>query len=179
MAWTKEQVVRHLTPPPGIVMPPYPKERDRLYRLALYAVALGLFGEAAGVLSASAPLDFAAQGFTAAIAVLASVTFLVWLGSWRWTVRVLAALGLVLWPLWPLGGWAAALAALAIMAAKETHCFHFPAGRLIPWASLLWGILLVVLPPARYEGFGWLAIAALWLWLAWDRSRLPLFEIHG
>jgi hypothetical protein len=177
MAWTKEQVVRHLTPPDGIAMPPYPKERDRLYRWMLAACAAGLTIEAAAILAQSALLTVAAQGVTAAAVCAASVTFLVWLSSWRWIVRGLAAAGLIGWPLWHLGGWAATLAALSIMAAKETHCFHFPAGRLIPWASLAWGVALAVFPPGRWQAAGWLAVALLWWWLAWDRSRLPLFEV--
>lgn len=177
MEWTKEQVVRHLTPPPGIVMPPYPKERDRLYRWALGACGAGFVLEASAVGAGAHGWAMMAQGLTAAAAAAASLTFLVWLTTWRWTVRCLALGGLGLWPLTHVGGWAATLAALSIMAAKETHCFHFPAGRLIPGASLMWGASLLLLPSDRWEAGGWLVLAGLWMWLAWDRSRLPLFEI--
>ncbi len=178
MRWTREQVVEHLSPPPGISMPPYPRARDQMYRMTLAALALGLSGEAVGVLSGRAWLATVAHGFIAAAVLAASLTFLVWLSNWRHTVRALAALGLILWLFWPIAGWAASLGAASIMAAKETHCFHFPAGRVIPWYSLALGIALIFGHAHPHViGVGWAVLALLWWWLALDRRRLPLFEI--
>ena len=178
MQLSREQVVEHLKPPPGITMPPYPRQRDKLYRWSLRVIALGLTGEGAATLLSNHTLVYGAQGWTALGVVMASLSFLVWLTSWRYLVRTLAGLGLVIWPLWHLGGWAFSLAATAIMAAKETHCFHFPAGKIIPWYSLFFGMALLSPLPSDVIGAGWLILAVLWWWLAWDRSHLPLFEIN-
>lgn len=178
MPISQEQVVKHLQPPTGITMPPYPKERDRLYRWTLWAIALGMTGEGAALAISSPLLTFAAQGWTALAVLAASLSFLVWLSSWRYLVRTLAVVGLLLWPWWHLGGWAASLIATAIMAAKETHCFHFPAGKIIPWYSLFFGPVLLSPLPAKALAAGWVILAALWWWLAHDRSRLPLFEVN-
>lgn len=178
MRWTREQVVEHLSPPPGISMPPYPKQRDQLYRWTLAALAVGISTEAAARLAGGELLAMGAQGWTAAAVTVASFSFLVWLTSWRRLVRILALLGMALWIVWPLGGWACTLGAASIMAAKESHCFHFPAGRIIPWYSLAlglaligWGVRTAVL------GWAWAGLAFLWWWMAWDRRTLPLFEI--
>lgn len=177
MRLTREQVVEHLTPPPGIVMPPYPARRDRLYRLTLAAIALGSAAEGAAVLSHIPGAAFFAQGWITAAILAASLTFLVWLKNWRYLVRGLALLGFVLWPLSSIVSWGFSLAAAAIMAAKETHCFHFPAGRILPWYSLALGVLLLFWSNHIAQGLGWLGLAFLWGWLVWDRSKLPLFEI--
>jgi hypothetical protein len=177
MQWTREQVVQHLTPPPGIVMPPYPKERDRLYRTTLVAITLGFFATALFTyLKWPRAVDIA-HGWVALSVFGASLSFLVWISSWRHLVRALAVLGILLWPWWSLGSWAALLASTAIMAAKETHCFHFGAGKILPWYSLALGFALIAPVPLKILAVGWLALAGLWGWLAWARHRLPLFEI--
>ncbi len=159
-------------------MPPYPKERDQLYRWTLRSIALGLSCEGVALLLHNHALAYAAQGWTALSVVVASLSFLVWLSSWRTMVRALAVIGLVVWPWWQLGGWAGSLAATAIMAAKETHCFHFPAGKIVPWYSLGLGVALLTPLPSPVIAAGWIGLALLWWWMAWDRSRLPLFEVH-
>ncbi|SMC07582.1 hypothetical protein SAMN00768000_3457 [Sulfobacillus thermosulfidooxidans DSM 9293] len=174
---SREELVQHLTPPPGITMPPYPAKRDKIYRLALVMLVLGLLGEAIASLIHSHSLQFWMQGWISASLIVAGWTFLVWLKQWRWVVRSLVILGLVLWPLWPLGGWALSLAGSAIMAAKETHCFHFWAGKVIPWYSVTLGILLILHVTEPYLGLAWLGLAALWLSLVLGRAKLPLFEV--
>ncbi len=177
MRITREQVIKHLTPPPGIKMPPYPARRDNQYRITLMAITVGVAGESVATLLRSPTAMYWSQAWTALAVVAASWTFLVWLKNWRYLVRVLAVVGLLLWPWWSIGSWAGILAAGAIMAAKETHCFHFPAGRILPWWSLALGIVMVIDPVPIIVAGGWMGLAILWGWLAWSRQQLPLFEI--
>lgn len=158
-------------------MPPYPAKRDKVYRWSLILLVVGLTGEALGQFMESRPLEFWMQGWLSVAIVVAGWTFLVWLKEWRWMVRALVVAGLLVWPFWALGGWALSLAATAIMAAKETHCFHFWAGRIIPWYSLALGVGLIIQLPHLMLGLVWLGLAALWLSLVVGRSRLPLFEV--
>jgi hypothetical protein len=174
---TREEVVQHLTPPPGITMPPYPAKRDKIYRLSLVLMGTGLIFEGISGMARLASIQFWIQGAISAVLIVSGWTFLVWLKQWRWTVRTMVVLGFVLWPVWPLGGWALSLAAGAIMAAKETHCFHFWAGRVIPWYTLILGVLLIIHLSEPFMGVAWLGLAALWISLAAGRSKLPLFEI--
>lgn len=177
MHLNRERVVQHLTPPPGIIMPPYPQDRDRRYRWSLAGLAFGLSVQTVAVWTHNATGLFIGQGVAALSTLLASWSFLVWVASWRYLVRLLAVSGLLLWPWWHLGGWATILAAASVMAAKETHCFHFPAGRIIPWFSVFLGMLLLSPLPDSVVAGGWTILAGLWWWLAIDRSRLPLFEL--
>lgn len=177
MRWTREQVVEHLTPPPGISMPPYPKERDRLYRVTLMALTLGFLAQALFTYFTGSLGLIVIHGWIAFSMLVASFSFLVWLSSWRNLVRALALFGVLLWPWWTLGSWAAILAGTAIMAAKETHCFHFSAGKILPWYSLALGIALIPPIPHKIMAVGWLVLAGLWGWLSWARQQLPLFEI--
>lgn len=115
--------------------------------------------------------------FIAVSTVVASYSFLVWLRNWRFLVRSLAILGLLLSPILPLASLATSVSSSAIMAAKETHCFHFLAGKIIPWYSLALGISLITTTNAFIHGIGWLILAGLWGWLVWARWQLPLFEL--
>jgi membrane protein implicated in regulation of membrane protease activity len=63
------------------------------------------------------------------------------------------------------------------MAAKETHCFHFWAGRVIPYATVALGIVLVFHTPPWLQGVFWWGLTALWAMLVWARWQLPLFEV--
>lgn len=173
---TRQELVEHLTPPPGIQMPPYPRSRDRVYRWALAGVALGFYAEAAGD-GLGHIFRMAAQGWTALALVVAGWTFLVWLRPWRYAVRAMVLAGLAFWPFDATLAWALSVGAAAIMAAKETHCFHFPAGKLIPWYALALGLAIVLGAPRLIQGAGWLGLAILWTWLVYGRWQLPLFEI--
>ncbi len=173
----RDQLVQHLTPPPGVVMPPYPAARDRWYRWSLLAAALGFFGQGIATLAANRDAIAFFHGWLAIALASAGWTFLVWLRNWRYLVRGLVTVGLLLWPWWTLGSWALTLSASAVMTAKETHCFHFPAGRIIPWYSLALGAALILGRPEWLIGCGWLGLATLWGWLVWGRLHLPLFEI--
>ncbi|MCY0897736.1 MAG: hypothetical protein OWU33_02160 [Firmicutes bacterium] len=177
MSRTRDELVEHLTPPPGITMPPYPAQRDRFYRYSLLGITLSITWEGLSTLTHEPALIFWAQGAVSLTILSASATFLVWLKSWRNLVRALAIAGFLLWPFVPLAGWAASLASAAIMAAKETHCFRFPAGRVIPWYSLLFGVAMIAHVPHVALGIGWLGLAGLWSWLTRGRFRLPLFEV--
>ncbi|MDA8194565.1 MAG: hypothetical protein M0Z53_11310 [Thermaerobacter sp.] len=174
-----KKAVQHMKPPPGIVMPPYPARRDRIYRMALLAMAASFAIEAAGRLSGQAGMLEAGQWLSSLSVWVAAWSFLVWLREWRWLVRGLAAVGLLAMVWWPLGGWAGVLSASAVMAAKEHHCFHFVAARLIPWASVGVGLLLLAPIPNAAVGAGFGVLSALWVWLAVARQRLPLFSVSG
>ncbi|MCY0877878.1 MAG: hypothetical protein OWU84_02905 [Firmicutes bacterium] len=177
MSNTRQELIEHLTPPPGIVMPPYPAARDRLYRYSLVAIALCAAAEGMALITGRVGWARGIEGAFALSVLWASATFLVWLKTWRHLVRALGVGGFLLWPFWAIGGWALSLAASAIMAAKETHCFHFHAGRVIPWYSLALGLAMLAQAPQIALGIGWVALAWLWGWLAWGRSQLPLFEV--
>lgn len=176
---SSEALIQHLTPPPGIVMPRYPAGRDRIYRAALVGFTgfLGITAVGTGLTS----MAIAAIGhWGAALSLLvAGWTFLVWLSSWRWLVRGLVLGGVVvaIWPPATLGSWALILGASAVMAAKETHCFHFKAGKIIPGYTIVLGLLLLVGIPPILGGLVWLGLFGLWAWLLVGRLRLPLFVI--
>ncbi len=104
---------------------------------------------------------------------------MVWLSNWRWLVRSLVVIGAVIAfiPHLAILSWAFTIAASAIMAAKETHCFHFWAGKVIPWYSLVLGIGVLIGLPAIIQGLLWLGLAALWAFLMAGRLKLPLFVI--
>lgn len=173
-----DELIRHLTPPPGIRIAPYPARRDRIYRFSLLFTGIGLVGETIAAFFHQSLAMTVFQAWVSMGLVMAGWTFLVWLPSWRWLVRGLVTAGLLLWPLTSIGGWALSLAGAAIMAAKETHCFHFWAGRLIPWAVILLGVTLVI-PPARVAApFAWLILTVLWAFLLQGRWQLPLLEVH-
>jgi hypothetical protein len=63
------------------------------------------------------------------------------------------------------------------MAAKETHCFHFQAGKIIPWYTLGLGCLVLAGLMPAVLGVFWLGLSALWGWLLVGRLKLPLFVI--
>lgn len=171
-----EALVQHLTPPEGVSLPPYPAQRDRWYRRSLWGIFAGLVLEALGHWGIAGATE---SGFilTALAVVLAAWTFLVWLRQWRWIVRALAVTGVVAGIWWPIAGWAGLLAAGSVMAAKEHHCFHFLPARLIPWTSLAFGMWWIA-ASARGLGWGYLVLAILWGWMAFDRKKLPLFEVN-
>lgn len=174
---TREELVQHLTPPPGITIPPYPAKRDKIYRLSLVLVGLSVAAEGISGILGMTQAQFWIQGAISLIFIISGWTFLVWLKQWRWIVRTMVVLGLIVWPFGSLEAWALSLVAGAIMAAKETHCFHFWAGRVIPWYTLILGVLLVAGLPQPYMGVGWLGLAVLWMSLAIGRAKLPLFEV--
>lgn len=174
---SREELIKHLTPPPGIAMPPYPAKRDRVYRTSLVAVAAGMAAAAVAAFLRSGTALFWIQGFVSLGLAVAGWTFLVWLKKWRWVVRSLVILGLVVWPFWSIGGWALTIAGSAIMAAKETHCFHFWAGRVIPWYSVLFGAGMILSAPWWLMGILWAGLAYLWISLVRGRWTLPLFEV--
>lgn len=176
---SSEQLVQHLTPPPGITMPRYPARRDRVYRGALVSFAAFLAVTGIGTELASPVVIVLAHWGAALSAVVAGWTFLVWLSSWRWVVRglVVIGLGLSMWPVLSVPSWGFILLASAIMAAKETHCFHFKAGKIIPWYTLGLGCLVLAGLMPSVLGVFWLGLSALWGWLLVGRLKLPLFII--
>lgn len=173
----RKEVIEHLTPPPGITMPPYPAMRDRVYRWSLVGFVLGLVATAIFTATRDIVWIRYSQGWTALAMAVAGWTFLVWLKSWRYTVRALVLIGLVMWPFFPILGWAGTIAASAIVAGKEHHCFHFWSGRWIPWVSVLTGIALVFGFPYRWQAVVWAVLAWMWVPLLTGRFSLPLFEI--
>lgn len=178
MRVTRDEVIQHLTPPEGIVMAPYKAGWDRIYRWCLVSIAIGAgFNGIASLAGIASGWAHAIDGWYAIANLSASLTFLVWLKSWRYLVRSLGVVGLILWPLWELGSLAATLLVSSIMASKETHCFHFPAGRIIPWWSLALGIAILLALPMMVLGIGWIILAILWGWLALERHQLPVFDI--
>ena len=175
----QEQLVQHLTPPPGVEMPPYPARRDLVYRWSLVAASLGVAAMGAALLSGLAVVTWVALAWLLASTLLAAWVFLVWVAAWRTVVLALTAAGVLASAALPGVGAARALAALSIMAAKEAHCFHYRTGKIIPWVSLaaaLAGLApIVALRPVA--GLLYLAVAALWAPLLRGRFRLPLFQV--
>lgn len=172
----REALIQHLTPPPGVKLPPYPAWRDKVYRWALATASFGLLVYGVGLLSR--PVFMSAGAAVVAVATLvAAYMFLVWVVQFRWLVLALAILGTGLL------GWAAAwgmgflLAALSVMAAKETHCFHFPTGKVIPWLSLVIALSALFPTVSLATGVGYLVLAVMWALLVQRRFRLPLFEL--
>lgn len=174
---TDKELIQHLTPPPGIVMPAYAAIQDKIYRYSLggFVVMLWLTG-----LADLFPLPLFSHWthFGAVLGMgIATWTFLVWLKSWRWLVRGLGTFGIVAWIGSSTWSWGFSLAAGAIIAAKEEHCFHFWPGRVIPYWSLVQGGLLIGNAPGLVTGVGWLMLAGLWTLLLRGRFQLPLFVI--
>ncbi len=182
----QEQLVQHLTPPQGVEMPPYPAERDRVYRWALVAAAAGLAGFGVGLVLGVPPVAWVSLGWLLAATLTASYVFLVWVAQWRTGVLGLSVAAVAA------GGWmpgvaaALTLAALSIMAAKEAHCFHYPTGRYLPWASLVTAIVtllaggvlgLRVSALTVPAGLLFLLVAGLWVPLLRGRFKLPLFAV--
>ncbi len=176
---SRQRLIEHLTPPAGASVPPYPAARDVVYRTSLWTLSGSLLAlTAAMVISSRGLAEAAAAGGTLANLV-AAWTFLVWMPSWRWTVRGLAWVGLMGWAFsLPLFLWGGVLAASAVMAAKEYHCFKFWPGRWIPWVSAITGVAwLARLGIAVIVCFG--VLGMLWALLLWQRSKLPLFAVDG
>lgn len=173
----RHELIQHLTPPPGVVMPPYPAWRDRVYRTSLAAATLGLAALGLGRAAGLPALAGTGTALLAAATLTAGWSFLVWVAAVRRVVLALGVAGtglLVFAPPWGVG---LLLAALSVMAAKETHCFKFPAGRIIPWVSLVVALLGLVPAERLASGVGLLVVAALWATLVVQRWQLPLFEI--
>lgn len=176
---TREQVIQHLTPPAGIRMAPYPAWRDRIYRGALLSIGITLLMAAAGQSIRDPQYVHAAHWLTAVSVTVAALFFLVWLSRWRYAVWGLAIFGLLATPFQETASWALTLAAGSVMAAKETHCFHFMAGRIIPWWSLATGLAWLMVPQAWVMTIFWAVLGGLWIWLALARFSLPVFDIPG
>lgn len=182
----QEQLVQHLTPPKGVEMPPYPAERDRVYRWALVAAAAGLAGFGLGLILGVGPVAWVSLAWLLAATLTASYVFLVWVAQWRTGVLGLSVAALAAASWMPGISVALLLAALSIMAAKEAHCFHYATGRYLPWVSLvtalvtlLAGGFLHVRAPALMvpAGLLFLVVAGLWVPLLRGRFKLPLFAV--
>jgi uncharacterized integral membrane protein len=158
-------------------MPPYPAWRDRVYRYSLAAATVALGALGAGRAGVGPSLAAWAGVLLAAATLAAGWSFLVWVAAVRRVVLALAVTGTVLLPVAPPWGTGVLLAALSVMAAKETHCFRFPAGRVIPWVSLVVALAGLIPAGAQASGVGLLVVAGLWATLVVQRWRLPLFEI--
>lgn len=183
---SREQLVQHLTPPPGVVMPPYPAERDRVYRWALVAAAAGQAGFGAGLVLGSPAVSWVSLAWLIAATLTAAYVFLVWVATWRTAVLAITVAGLAAAAWLPGVAAALLLAALSIMAAKEAHCFHYPTGRYLPYVSLAaalvtlvaGGVSTVRVPALTIPaGALFLVVAALWVPLLRGRFRLPLFWV--
>ncbi len=182
----QEQLVQHLTPPNGVEMPPYPAERDRVYRWALVAAAAGLAGFGVGLVLGVPPVAWVSLGWLLAATLTASYVFLVWVAQWRTGVLGLSVAAVAASAWMPGVAVALTLAALSIMAAKEAHCFHYPTGRYLPWASMVTaivtllagGVLGVGVPALTIPaGLLFLLVAGLWVPLLRGRFKLPLFAV--
>ncbi len=176
---TREQIIQHLTPPAGIRMAPYPAWRDRIYRGALLSIGVTMLMVALGQAIRNPEYVAAAHGLTAISVAVAAVFFLVWLARWRYAVWGLAIAGLLATPFQETAAWACTLAAGSVMAAKETHCFHFLAGRIIPGWSVATGLVWLVVPQSWIMAAFWAVLGTLWIWLALARFSLPVFDIPG
>jgi len=182
----REQLIQHLTPPAGVEMPPYPAQRDRVYRWALVAAAAGQAGFGVGIGLGLAAVAWVSLAWLLAATLVAAYVFLVWIPQWRTAVLGLSVAALVAATWLPGVSMGLLLAALSIMAAKEAHCFHYPTGRYLPWVSLVTaivlllqgGVLTVRVPAlAIPAGLLFLGVAALWVPLLRGRFRLPLFQV--
>lgn len=172
----REALIQHLTPPPGVTLPPYPAWRDKVYRWALAVATLGLLVYGVGLLTRP-PLPLLGAAVVALATLVAAYMFLVWVVQFRWLVLGLAILGAVLLIWAAAWGMGFLLASLSVMAAKETHCFHFPTGKVIPWLSLVIGLGGLFSAAALATGVGYLVLAVMWAMLVQKRFRLPLFEL--
>ncbi len=176
---TPEQLLLHLTPPPGVKTRPYPPYLDQIYRVSLAVAVAALAVRGVGLLAAAPGLAGAGAVGLSVATLVAAYTFLVWVERYRQLVLALAAVGTILVLVAAPWGVGFLMAAGSIMAAKETHCFRFPTGRIIPWASLVVA-LLGLWPPLRLlNGAGLLVVAALWAPLLWARFRMRLITVTG
>jgi uncharacterized integral membrane protein len=167
-----------LTPPPGIRLGPYQIWRDWCYRTALAVIAAALV-----MMTGEGPRAVVVDPGLLVLGVAVAVAgwfFFVWVAAWRWLFLGLAGLGwlfaVAAWPPWAFGAW---LAAASIMAAKETHCFRFWSGRLIPWISLAVAVADLWPVPASALRAGVGVLAVLWAALAFARWRLPLLRLSA
>ncbi len=167
-------------------MPPYPAERDRVYRWALVGAAAGLAGFGVGLMFGASPVAWVSLAWLLASTLTASYVFLVWVAQWRTGVLGLSVAALAAASWMPGVAVALLLAALSIMAAKEAHCFHYATGRYLPWvslvtavATLLAGGFLHLRVPALTvpAGLLFLGVAGLWVPLLRGRFKLPLFAV--
>lgn len=172
-------LAQHLTPPPGVKMAPYPPWRDQTYRVSLAGATLGLLVFGGGLAGHVAEATVIGSGVVAIATLVASWTFLVWVKTFHQLVLGLAIAGLLLLIWLPALGMGALLAALSVMAAKETHCFHFPTGRVIPWVSLVIGLGGLIPGLALETGLGYLLLGLLWIPLLVSRFRMPLLAVNG
>ncbi|MGC8488992.1 MAG: hypothetical protein ACP5QO_12380 [Clostridia bacterium] len=174
-----EDLVLHLTPPPGVTPKPYPPWRDQVYRVALTVAAGALILRGAALAAGAPTLVTADLALLAASTLSAAYFFLVWIERYRTLVIGVAVLGsLVLIGSAALGV-GLLMAASSIMAAKETHCFRFPTGRVIPWASLV--VALAGLVPGLHTAYaaGLAAVGLLWAPLLWSRFKMRLLAVSA
>ena len=171
--------IEHLIPPPGTVISPYPAWRDRVYRGALWTLALAFLLLAGAILGHSGVLAEASVAVGAVSDLAAALTFLVWVARWRWLVQGFAFVALLGWVFGvAFFLWGGMLAASAIMAYKEYHCFHFWTGRFLPWVSVA-SFLAWLFGKSIPMALLCLALAGGWMALLWERSKLPLFQVDG
>lgn len=172
-------LAQHLTPPPGVKMAPYPPWRDQTYRVSLAGATVGLLIFGGGLAEGAPDVRLIGSGIVAIATLVASWTFLVWVKTFHQLVLGLAIAGILLLMGVPAIGMGALLAALSVMAAKETHCFHFPTGRVIPWVSLVVGLAGLVPGWTLETGLGYLVVGLLWIPLLVSRFRMPLLAVSG
>jgi hypothetical protein len=176
---TPEELTMHLTPPPGVKVRRYPPWQDQVYRVSL-AVAAGALALRGGALVFRAEtVAVAGAVLLAASTLVASYTFLVWIDRYRQLVMALAVLGTVLLVVAMPWGVGFLMAAGSVMAAKETHCFRFPTGRIIPWVALAAALTGLVPALGRVNGVGLVVVAALWVPLLWSRFHMRLITVTG
>ena len=174
-----DELVMHLKPPPGIRPRPYPPWRDQVYRVSLTVMAVALlFRATAGFLGAGG-LGVVSLGLLAASTLSAAYFFLVWIERFRWLVLALSVAGVAALPVSGVLAVGLFLAASSVMAAKETHCFHFVTGRLIPWVSLVVALAGFVPALGLVYAAGLGVVGLLWLPLLWARFRMRLLSVSA
>jgi hypothetical protein len=176
---TPDEITMHLTPPPGVRVRRYPPWQDQVYRVSL-AVAAGALALRGGALIFQAEtVALAGAVLLAASTLVASYTFLVWIDRYRHMVMALAVVGTGLLAMAMPWGVGFLMAAGSVMAAKETHCFRFPTGRVIPWVAAAAALTGLVPGWGRINGVGLVVVAALWVPLLWARFRMRLITVTG
>jgi hypothetical protein len=172
-----DELVMHLKPPPGIQARPYPPWRDQVYRVSLTVMAGALLLHAAASFGDVGLLGAGSVGLLAAATLSAAYFFLVWIERFRWLVLALSVAGVAALLVSAALGVGLLLAASSVMAAKETHCFHFVTGRVIPWVSLAAALAGFVPGLGDLYAAGLGVVGLLWVPLLWSRFRMRLLSV--
>ena len=181
---------KHFTPPPGVQVGAYTAAHDRIYRMFLLLMPVGILLVAVGQLAGAPVWRLGGVALWDLGLLGAAYMLMVWDQRVKQVILGAAVVGVLLQlaamagdaaVLVPLGAGVAAVGASGI-AKKEDFCFNIWQGRVLPWGYAL-AVLVFLFGLARRSPLAGDAVMLLLLYLAasftWRKLRLPLVVVDG